>query len=390
MGGDTGNYLRMVQDSYSAAPAPYAYRILVPFIVKLMPLPPELGFLITTGLGLFVSLVLSYLLLRRLGFGHVTSSVTMLMLSMSFPIAFYAGTWGWVDPVAYALLLLSLWYAGQHRYGLSVLVLVAGTLAKETVLIGLPLLVATVWKSQTQSRKIRSLFAAAILFVAGVSYWLVRYLIDPVPGRWDVHGLADLWKNWQFILTYNLRDVDPVSRIGREFLRSYGFLWIAAFLGWKQMPRLRWVPIYFLTFALALCFVATDWSRMLGWAFPGVFLPVAWFLQRYFEATAHSGKDGVSGYHAGYLLQHRMVLRKFGPVAALLMLGLTQCWLSLMGYSLLDDQQKIWYVLATVMVFLLGSGLSVFVYLQGCPSNQSVMPARSSVNTSLSPIIEEK
>jgi hypothetical protein len=140
------------------------------------------------------------------------------------------------------------------------------------------------------------------------------------------------------VADYNLSGYGLVPRLGREFLRSYGFFWVWALLSFKNLTSAwRFRCVYLIGASLCLCFVATDWSRMLGFAFPGIFIPVARLVD-------------VQLLKRPTWLRTRLVI--------LVLLAAAQCHVGLFAYEALSSQGRLALIGASVFLFVAGSMLA--------------------------------
>src|SRR6185503_19149119 len=119
-------------------------------------------------------------------------------------------------------------------------------------------------------------------------------------------------------------------------LRSYGFFWITALLGWRETRAWRGVVLYLLLASVALCAAATDWARMLGFGFVGVFLPTAVFLD-----DVDRGGRGLAW------------------LALLLTIAIVQCWLTLAPFVPMSPLLTRIHPLATLACVAAGAAAAI-------------------------------
>ena len=335
--GDTHRYVAMVAGE--TVPAPFAYRVLVPGIVRALPVGIETGFLITTALFSFLTLLVFHRLLRRIGAGEPAALITTAALAFAYPIAFYLGRWGLIEPAANLALVLALYCFFDDRPGWMALTVFVGVTAKESVLLLLPLLLWAVWR-RGGPPVARLGYSALAVVPPLLLLAFLRARIPVEPSVYDVAGPDDLRALWAFILDYNFTGYGFIPRLGREFLRSFGFFWTFALLGWRLVPerRTRAVCLYLVAVSVGLCVVATDWSRMLAFGFPGVFIPAAFLIRR--------GLAGAGG---------RWV------AAALLLLSAAQGYVALLSYEELGRFGRAGLVGGSVLLFAAGSLLAAYL-----------------------------
>lgn len=335
--GDTHRYVAMVAGE--TVPAPFAYRVLVPGIVRALPVGIETGFLITTALFSFLTLFVFHRLLRRIGAGEPAALITTAALAFAYPIAFYLGRWGLIEPAANLALVLALYCFFNDRPGWMALTVFVGVTAKESVLLLLPLLLWAVWR-RGRPPVARLGYSALAVVPPLLLLAFLRARIPVEPSVYDVAGPDDLRALWAFILDYNLTGYGFIPRLGREFLRSYGFFWAFAALGWRFVPSraTQMVCLYLVAVSAGLCVVATDWSRMLAFGFPGVFIPAAFLVER--GLTRANGR---------------------AAAAALLLLSAAQGYIALLSYEEMSSMGQMSLIGGSVLLFAAGSLLAVYL-----------------------------
>lgn len=339
--GDTHRYVAMVTGE--TIPAPFAYRVLVPALVRVLPLTTEAGFLLITVAFTYLTLFFFHRLLRQLGVAEPAALLTTAALAFSYPVAYNLGHWGLVDPAANFFVVAALYALFSNQLRRMALALFIGALAKESVLLLLPLLLWAIWRRPGLSPTARlgfALAAAAPLLLLPV---LLRLIIPVEPSLYDLGSLDDLRALWAFILRYNFEGYGFILRLGREFLRSYGFFWTFALLGWPLVRArdARAVCLYLIAVSVALCLVATDWSRMLSFGFAGIFIPTAYLIE---HGLAGGGR------------------RWLPPV--LLVLFAAQGAVALLSYEELETVGQLSLIGGSVLLFAVGSLLALFLRLR--------------------------
>jgi hypothetical protein len=221
------------------------------------------------------------------------------------------------------------------RTSLAVIALALGTLTKETTLALAPL-AAWWWWRRGDAAAPRLARAAALLIVPAALFLTVRRTVHAVPGPWDVRGIGDLVHFWRTLWAQKAGTMGWPVWFAGVFLRSYGFFWVTAAIGFALERSWRGVALYLLLASVALCAVATDWARMLGFGFAGVFLPTAGFLDRL-------DRDG----------------RGVPWLVALLTLAAVQCWLALAPFVPMSPWLARVHPAATLAVFVAGAAVAL-------------------------------
>ncbi len=352
--GDTNHYLAIVRGGM--APSPFGYRLLTPAIVAALPWPPAFGFFLIAYAATFGTLLVMRALFRRLGVSPAAATAAAVLLCFSYPMANYLARWGRVDPLANFFFALSLLWIVRRFLVPAALLVAVGVLAKESLIFLTPLLFYH--RVHGRFRDPRAYLGAALLCALPVlTLVTVRSTVEVRKGPLAVESTGDLDQVWQEVWDYNVGEFGIVKRIGREVTKSYGFCWALAALGLLTERRLRLESLYLIAVGVLLCLVATDWSRMLGTGFPGIFIPAALFLDR-----MRAGR------------RWRLLL------IGLLILGVLHCYFSLLVYRDLDPAGRTAMVAGELLVMLAGASLAIWGYLDSSRSADSNVhiPARHS------------
>jgi hypothetical protein len=146
VGNDSHRYIIYVEFFRRNVPkselsVPYAYRPLVPFVASLMPFDPLTSIDVVNIVFLLVVLVIAYNLLCVLGFPFSYSILGCFMFAVSFP-TFYYGTIGYVEPALILFLFIGVYLLVMEKWTYLVLTIVIGCLAKEAIILLIPVLLA--------------------------------------------------------------------------------------------------------------------------------------------------------------------------------------------------------------------------------------------------------
>jgi len=268
-------YLAMAGNSsvsVDEVPAPYAYRVVSPWIAGALPGSAEVGFFALTVAALVATLFLFYLLLRALDFDDLTAvSGLVIAGSLYWFIEFSVTDFALVDPLSFFLAMLIL-YLLLINAPLSVLtvVLVIATLNKESALVFVPVSVLALWRNGA-----RDLMGFMILCTLPVlTFVVVRLVVDAEPVSGSVVDWRLSARYWP--MSKALDDV-------RQYLfATWGPLLLIIALRpvalWSFICRRPGLLLLFVVVHLQL-FVATDTSRLLMLAFPSVISAVLVALQ---------------------------------------------------------------------------------------------------------------
>jgi hypothetical protein len=336
--GDTFHYLNMVNGE--PAMAPFAYRILTPTIVRWLPWSHETSFFIVSFVGTLTTLIVSYYLFKQITNAPSPALLTMVLLGLSYPISFYLAEFGRVDPLANTLLVAALLMIFRRSFLAASLLIALGVLAKETVLMLLPVLLLSGFTQRPARPWWNFMLWVAIPLV---SFALPRWIIQPAPGLFTVRAWNDMITVWQLIWQLNVQEHGLILRLGRDLIRTFGYFWVTALFGFLLLRSdLRWLCSYLFVVGLGLCLVATDWSRMLGAVFPAIFIPTAIF----FNHVQRRYKSALMNI-------------------LLIICAVLQSHLSFYQYSQLNDDAQRWLLISTLAVFSTGALLVLTILRPG-------------------------
>ncbi len=255
---DAYRYVAMAQQPFGSPNAmahnsPFAWRLLTPLLVHLLPLSIFDGFWLITLLGLAGAALALIWFLRGIGLpkdAAVAGGLTFIFLLPATGFTLYDDKL--VDPLAFALLTLAL-AACVHRLGpLMFISLVLCALDKETALLGTLFAVAWAWQQRDLALlcwAIASLMSVLALLV------LIRALVPASPYDLGTILLYDTIGS----LVYPMRLV--LALVG-----AWGILLPLAFASrWLWGTSACWL---FWLAATAQVFVSHDIERVVVYAFP--------------------------------------------------------------------------------------------------------------------------
>lgn len=236
-GFDAHVYMAMAEEPAFFTLPPWGHRILVPWLVHLLPGSPVVAWRWLGYIALSASGGLLYLFLRRLGCGPKASWLAVAAFAFSGPVESAVAYPFLVEPVTLCL-LLALLIGIEAGVGAGVLALLAvlAVLSKEVALFFLPVVFFARW-DRDGARKALATAAAtalpALLVTAILRLWWAPVPAAPSTTSLDVLWLAlwrlidrfpDWWR-WAF-----LGGLTPLAVLGaflpeaRVFLRRYGYL----------------------------------------------------------------------------------------------------------------------------------------------------------------------
>jgi hypothetical protein len=208
--------------------APFAYRVLPPFLAALMPGNPRVNFIGLNFASVVLAEVFLYALIVRLGLGTMAATLGAGLYAVSFPV-FYYGTDALTDPMATAFLTLAYWAIYENRLGWYLVAASLGILCRETDLAAV--LVFAVWQLVRPPRQwVRLLVGIVIPFTVAI-----------LPRLWFAqlsHGATYIHSATWDVLLFNL------SR-PRTYLTIVLTLWfVPAALTWYLVRTRRLAAVF--------------------------------------------------------------------------------------------------------------------------------------------------
>jgi hypothetical protein len=281
-GWDLHGYLAMaaaVPGLARGVPAPFAYRLLGPYLAGLLPLAGPVAFrLLSLAVGTLLAVAL-FGYLRSEGIGRRAAAWTAVLFTLNWPL-FGCLVWNPFqldDLLVLPAYLTMLWALPRRRWGVFALALLAGALARETALLLVPVSLAFLRESR-QFREEKGRWAVAVL--PGIAaFVLVRLLVPvaPGPGGAGAGGLAyypgalarhtvyatyaEVWAGrlvWSFVPLLTLPLV--FGKTTRELFagdkwRLLLFALVAASTVWARDPDRLMAPVFSIFFWLVAAIV---------------------------------------------------------------------------------------------------------------------------------------
>lgn len=172
-------------------PSPYAFRVLGPAIVRLVPLPDVVAFyLVTCALAVALAL-LFYAFLCFCGARRVTAAAATLLFVLNKGL-FGFSVWNYFqvnDWLALLAIVGSWWMLIRRRWIAFSLMVAAGALARETPLIMIPVALVEAWFGDGRRRHAAAALASAVLPAA--VFLAARWWIAPASGAGLIDALRE-------------------------------------------------------------------------------------------------------------------------------------------------------------------------------------------------------
>ncbi len=239
--GDVALYTRMSQGApLDSIPKPYRYRVLTPFLARLVPFLPrgmsqfydvdrekilKFKFGVVNMIGLTLSAYTLFLLLRTLAFSPLEALTGGFLFLTSFHVVTYGGV-PLVDPWGYFFLFLGLLCVLRRWYVPLAIVVLLGMLAKETtaLLVVYILFLPRSWKE-------RGLALLACL-PGLVEYAIFRFVLAPTNIGFQ-YGVGSALRGILQALVPNRM----WAYIAFDGGMAFGAVWLLGLVGWWQSRR---------------------------------------------------------------------------------------------------------------------------------------------------------
>lgn len=273
--GDDEIYERMAQDPFATHTFPFAYRVLVPTLVHVLPFGHTLSFsliawLCTAGAG-----ATSFVLLRRFAVSPRLAAAIALFLATSPGLLIVSLRDGRnTDAATVFLMLLAVLLMVDRRPRALAATLLVAAFTRESAMFLVPLTYA-LWAARpvdlAAARRTALVCAPAVAVYVGLRIGL------PTVGRELVHGYGDGLVRGRI---HNLRDglADPLMRV-RRMLTEFGPLLLIAPLALRDTPFVRRGLVLVACCLVSFTF-ALDWERIVLLAAPVVLVGAGVVLQR--------------------------------------------------------------------------------------------------------------
>ena len=289
--GDANLYIAIYEgQSLNEIPKPFRYRLLVPYLARLVPMPPafltagfeidsikltKFKFGIVNAVGLALTAWGLFFFCGRLGFSRSLSIIGSFLFLTSFYILNYAGL-PYVDALAYFFLTSCLYAILSDRNYLLLCLFAIGIFAKETIVLAL---IYIVFREENWLQKIKKI---AMCLPGVLAYLSVRLIVLPTSmgfnytsGRFleVLAGYRSCFAPWVF------------AAINLAFV--FGLMWVLSLKGlqiarqrknWEILALLPILPVALLTPFI----IGSDLGRIWFLGFP-VIIPLSLLgIQHYF------------------------------------------------------------------------------------------------------------
>jgi hypothetical protein len=272
VGGDEPFYERMATDPDGPHNFPYAYRIVVPWVVHVLPFSHVVSFTLLAWLGIAGSAAALYALMREFEVGHRLAATLAIGFALSPTLLVVLLRHGRsIDPASILVMTLGcLVIVRRQKLALAATLLV-GVGIRESTLFLIPLAYA-VWARRAVDRDaLRDVALVSALPVA--AYIVLRASIDAV-GRQYIPGYTGPFLKARVDVVRTALSGHTLAIELRRLAYTYGPLWLAAPFALRNLQFARQGLVLVALCCVSMTF-AFDWGRIVFLAAPVVYVAAA-------------------------------------------------------------------------------------------------------------------
>ncbi|MEN3283235.1 MAG: hypothetical protein V7607_4375 [Solirubrobacteraceae bacterium] len=280
--GDDRIYEKMADDPFSTHTFPFAYRVLVPTLVHVLPFGHTFSFSLLAWLATAIAAGFMYLLLERVGAPPWLALALALCLALSPPLLIVSLRQGRnVDAATVAIMVAAVLFMVDERPRALGVTLAIGALTRESAMFLIPLAYA-VWAERLID--LRAAKRVALVAAPAVAIYVALRLALPTVGREQVAGYGSLLGGRVDVLRDGINDLAVQLR---RMFTVYGPLWLFAPFALRDM-RLAQRGLVLVGLCLVSMTFALDWGRIILLAAPVFYAAGAYVLRNQPRAAVAS------------------------------------------------------------------------------------------------------
>ena len=176
---DAEKYYRMSYDVFEKVGGNQQGRILVPFLVYLLPIDHYAGFAAVNLASLFLLGILFYYYIKKLNFGRMEAFAGVLLLILSPTMIYTIRNICLVDIPSFLFILIAFYAMLIKNEKLYLIVLILGVLNKETILLTLPVYFLYKLSSSNAIAAFKS--TAMVAIPAMILFAAMKIFLQPTP-----------------------------------------------------------------------------------------------------------------------------------------------------------------------------------------------------------------
>jgi hypothetical protein len=250
---------------------PFAYRLLGPYIVGLLPLPDDLGFYVLAVMSSLALVTLLFFSLCHYGINPSVASFTAVLFVMNrYIFGFTVWDYFQINDLLSLMYIVVLFRAlHEFRWGVFALILFLGALTRETALLMIPTAVVFL----TEKGRLKSDWQRMVIAMlpAVAAFLLLRLLIQPSEG-------PNLFEAFSTCVS-KLQSPDIWYRL---LLNAFTPLTLVPIIYFRQTRRFfndNRHMLWFVTFVYISSLFGSDTERLLAPAFIVFFMLIASIIQ---------------------------------------------------------------------------------------------------------------
>jgi hypothetical protein len=263
---DAEKYYRMSYDVFEKVGGNQQGRILVPFLVYLLPIDHYAGFGVVNLISLFLLGILFYYYIKKLNFGRIEAFAGVLLLLLSPTMIYTIRNICLVDIPSFLFILIAFYAMLIRNEKLYLIILIIGVLNKETILLTLPVYF---FYRLSNSNAITAFKSTTIVAIPALILFAAMKIFlqpPPVPAETLIKAVFAYYKS-----------VGPLYLMSQTYM-PFGSLWLLNIANLKQIDNLFLkVGIYIMTLVVLIettILGGTDIFRIIFILFP-IIIPIS-------------------------------------------------------------------------------------------------------------------
>jgi len=285
---DGEKYLLIVESKIVSAP--FGYRILIPYLVKILPLNPNTGFQLITTICLAATAVFIALYQLKMFDPSRLVAIACLFYFSSFAFIYYSTTLIRPDPFILMLIAFIIYRSNDNISSLMILLLITlGIFAHETILICIIFL----WIDKIFQQKITGgmKYKYSQLLVISIGSIFV-FIVSRKVLNVEVSSNMSYHKNLSDMFFYVIERNGGFTKHLMRIYASFGPIWLYALYFVSQYRSYKNYLTYYIIclFCIGLTFFATDTLRIMSL----IYFPTIIYASRFIYNLMKSGQRNIS------------------------------------------------------------------------------------------------
>lgn len=265
---DAETYVNMSNGFWEQSPAPFKYRVLLPFLVSISPFETLISFIFFTYVSLFITYIIIFKILNEFIIDTKFIYIGFLLIWTSTWHQYYFHNPFLTDSLANMFLCFMFYFFLKDSFILFSIFSILAILTRESCLFLIPIYFFKPQKLRTFFLMIFSIFVLLI----------IRLILF---SKGDTNSLFNL------VLEIKNHLHNPISLI-IDIIKSWGFIWIFSFLGIfsfsnKEIKNIYIIFLFTFLTSLFTSLIATDTGRMFSILMPILTIFTCSFLESFYH-----------------------------------------------------------------------------------------------------------